>query len=241
VIRAALAAAIALTLLAPVAQPARAQTVSPAIATVDQDRLFADSMFGQRVQRDHEARVQALSQENRQIEAALIEEEQALTDQRSDLPPEDFRALADAFDDKVQRIRAEQDSKANTLGQLLDGDRQAFLRLTGPVLRALVIERGAVALLDQRVVILAAESIDITADAIARIDSSIGDGTDQNSAQPDDSPNTGPDASPSVQPEPRPDTEDGEDTAIETDASAPSTDIDGASTPAEPQPTQPTE
>lgn len=194
--RAFLSAAIAFAFFAPVAGPARAQNVVSPVVTVDQDRLFNNSQFGQRVQSDHETRVHLLSQENRLIEAELINEERALTEQRADLAADAFRTLADAFDDKVQRIRAEQDAKAATLGQALDNDRQEFLRLIGPVLQTLVIERGAVALLDRRAVIISADSIDITSAAVARIDSTIGDGTG--------APLTSQQVPATQQPEPRP-------------------------------------
>jgi len=235
--RAILTVTIALVLLAPAALPARAQTISAPIVTVVQDRLFSESRFGQRVQRDHEARVQALSQENRQIEAALIEEERSLTDQRVKLPAEEFRSLADAFDDKVQRIRAEQDAKANALGQLLDKDRQAFLSLTGPLLRTLVIERGAVALLDRRVVILAADSIDITGAAIARIDSRIGDGTSGESALPTDGPSDGSE----TQPAPRPQLDDINAPTEEPLSPSTSIELDSATDSEKPPTPQPTE
>lgn len=185
-VRALLIAGLALACLAPVAQMARAQSVSTQVVTVEQDRLFSETAFGQRVQRDHEARVQALSAENRRIEAALIAEEQALTDRRAEVEPSDFRALAEAFDDKVQRIRDEQDAKTAALTAVLERERQNFLRLSVPVLRLVMAERGASTLLDRRLVLISADTADITDAAIARIDLEFGDGADAPAAAPSD-------------------------------------------------------
>jgi hypothetical protein len=48
--------------------------------------------------------------------------------------------------------------------------------LTRPILGQLMVDRGAFAILDRRSVLLSLGSIDVTDDAIARIDTAIGDG-----------------------------------------------------------------
>ena len=87
------------------------------------------------------------------------------------MPADEFRALADAFDTKVQRIRAEQDRKGRELITLRESKRQEFLNNSLPVLAAIILDRGAVALLNRSDVFLSADAIDVTDEAIARIDS----------------------------------------------------------------------
>ncbi len=144
------------------------QVPSP-ILTLDQERLFNGSRAAERVSEEIARRTVELTAENRRIEAQLVAEELALTEERPNLPPAEFRALADAFDEKVQGIRDAQDAKARELQRLRDGERQEFLRRITPVLTEIVRERGAVAVLDRRSVFISAESIDITDEAIARI------------------------------------------------------------------------
>jgi Skp family chaperone for outer membrane proteins len=146
------------------------------ILTIDQDRVYAASAFGRRVAREIEVRAAELAAENRRIEAELEAEERALTEARATLPSEEFRARADAFDTRVVAIRAEQDAKARALGTLRDTAREAFWRDSLPALSQILTERGAVAILDRRVVFLAANAIDITDDAVARIDGVLGEG-----------------------------------------------------------------
>ena len=104
---------------------AGAQGADP-VLTIDPDRLFGETVYGLRILQAVEERSTALARENRQIEAELIAEERALTDQRPTLSVEEFRALADAFDEKVQRIRGEQDAKTRDVQALRETEQQKF-------------------------------------------------------------------------------------------------------------------
>lgn len=181
-------------------RPAKAQdfgrVVSP-IVTLDRDRLFAGTLYGQRVNRELESASTAMAAETRAIEAALEAEELALTEQRKTLEPEAFRELASAFDDKVQALRAEREAaEADLLGQI-EAAQTAFFNRIGPVLGQLVRERGAVLIVDRRAVLLSATDVDITSDAIARIDAVLGEGGDLGVEVP-----TVPDAEPPTEPVP---------------------------------------
>lgn len=161
----------------PTGQPAQtAPHVLPQVLTLDQERLFTDSAFGRRVQEELNARSRALAAENRRIEQELVAEERELTELRPTLSVEEFRARADAFDAKVERVRAEQDAKARALTAFLDAERQRFFAEMVPVLRDVVRARRALAILERRAVVIAADSIDVTDDVIAGIDARIGTG-----------------------------------------------------------------
>jgi Skp family chaperone for outer membrane proteins len=157
-------------------EPPTVFEVASPILTVDQERLFSASAFGRRVQADIEARSAALAAENRTIEAELVAEEQELTAARPGLSPEEFRARADAFDARVQRIRTEQDAKARDLGTFRETERERFASEIGGVLADIARSRGALAVLDRRALLVSADSIDITDVAIAAIDIRLGEG-----------------------------------------------------------------
>jgi Skp family chaperone for outer membrane proteins len=143
--------------------------VASSVLTLDQERLFNGSRVAARVAVEIERRSTELAAENREIEAKLVAEELDLTKRRPTLTPEEFRPLADAFDQKVQQIRAKQDAKAQELQRLGEEERQNFLRRITPILARIVRERGAVVILDRRSVFLSADTIDITDEAISRI------------------------------------------------------------------------
>ncbi|MBF9033797.1 OmpH family outer membrane protein [Rhodobacterales bacterium HKCCE2091] len=149
------------------------------ILVLDQDRFFAESAYGRRAQSELDSAGQTLAAENRRIEADLTAEELDLTERRETLPREEFVALAEDFDQRVEQIRSEQDAKARALTAAADAARQRFFELAVPVLLDLVRDRGAAVILDSRTVLLSAETVDITEAAIARIDEALGDGGEE--------------------------------------------------------------
>lgn len=149
--------------------PGLADAQTSQILTIDRDRLLGETRPGAAVMAGLEERVTALAAENKAIEDALIAEELDLTEQRSTLTPEDFRALADAFDARVQTLRAEQDDKERALNRAQEDARNAFVRDSANIISEIVRERGALMVIDRRYVYLSAGSIDITDEAIKRI------------------------------------------------------------------------
>lgn len=162
--------AAALLFCAPAAQ---AQEVQSSLLTLDQDQFFLESDFGRAAIERERAATAALEEENQRIQAELVAEEQALTDQRKSLSPEEFSARAAAFDEKVERIRAEQDAKAQALVAKREEERKAFLQVAGPVLNEILGERQATVILDKRLVIVSLSAIDITDEAIAKLNAAL--------------------------------------------------------------------
>lgn len=156
------------------AQEGASNPAKPAILVVDRERLFTSSAFGRAsIAREEEAAL-ALEAENNRIQNELVAEEQDLTILRKTLSAEDFAKRAEAFDEKVERIRAEQDAKARGLTKAREEDGKAFFVAVAPVLERLFNESGAVALLDKSVVILSLNLIDVTDEAIAQVDKVLG-------------------------------------------------------------------
>lgn len=172
------AAAFGLAALAFAAPDATAQgaPVSGDILVLNQDRLLSQTQYGQRIQRELEAASTALAAQNREIETQLTAEELELTELRETLATEDFRAMADEFDERVSGIRAAQDAKTRDLQAQADAVRQRFFEEIVPILLELVEAEGAAVLLDSRTVLLSAGSVDVTDRAIAEIDDVLGQG-----------------------------------------------------------------
>lgn len=164
-----LAICTALGMALPQGQAHAQQQIRSSVLVLDQERLFAESTFGIQLNRALEEASRRLAQENRQIEADLIEQERALTEARATMTPETFREAADAFDAQVSRFREEQDAKSEQLASQSDLERQRFLELVLPVLGGLLSEYGAYVFLDQRQVFLTDDRINVTDEAIARV------------------------------------------------------------------------
>lgn len=147
------------------------------VLMIDRNRLFSESAFGRAAEARFQAESQALIAENLRLEQALEAEERDLTDQRATLEPEAFQALAQEFDTKTEAIRAAQDAKSRAITAQRETDRQRFLQAAVPVLGELMGDAGAVAIFDKEMVILSLRGVDITDEAIERIDAALGDGS----------------------------------------------------------------
>ena len=158
-----------------IAAPAAGQPELPRMPVVvlDRDALFARSAFGQALRAELDAASEALVTENRRIEAELESEELALTERRATTDAEAFRALARAFNAKVEEIRAAQDAKADAIREQRARASQVFQDRAGPVLSRLAGEIGALVILDRRSVIASVEQVDITQLALERLDAEL--------------------------------------------------------------------
>jgi Skp family chaperone for outer membrane proteins len=144
--------------------------VESPVLTIDSERLFEDSAFGQAAIAEIEKLGASLAAENRRIEEELLQEEKQLTEIRPTVNPVEFRGMADAFDSKVQEIRRRQDAKSRELNVRLEERRVMFLNAAAPVLEKLMREAGAAIVLEQRSVFISSNIVDITQIAIERLD-----------------------------------------------------------------------
>jgi len=151
---------------------------SSLLLTIHSDRLFSESAYGKRVAQEMEGRSAVLMAENRRIEAELRAEELDLAERRSTTDPEAFRALAEAFDQKVQETRRTQEAKFLEITNAREEARREFRQTSIPILERIMTETGAAAILEQSTVLLSAEAIDVTDLAIARVDAILGDGAE---------------------------------------------------------------
>lgn len=172
--RASLWAAVLMGVLSGAPIPLSAQTLAPSaplpFRILDQERLFQGSQLGQRILEDLRQAQQALEAENQQIFDQLAAEERALTEQRASLSPEEFRALADAFDARVTEIRAEREARAQELFAQTEAETQRFFDRALPILGQMMADEGVAALLRPETVILGVDALDITDRAIAAMD-----------------------------------------------------------------------
>ena len=160
---------------------ARAQqlgVVTSDIVVIDTERLLTETDYGKRLQREIQAARDRLIARNERIASDLEAEEQALTEQRPKMPPDEFRAMADAFDTKVTRLRNEAESNSQQLERRRERAPLQFMRVAQPVLAELLDEAEAVAMFDLRSVLLHDKVADVTDLAIMRINARIGAGPD---------------------------------------------------------------
>ena len=150
------------------------ETIS--IGTLDQDALFRNSLFGQRVLQEVSDESELLLAKELSLQSELETEEQSLTVKRKTIKIDEFKKLAAEFDKKVQKIRLETTEARISLSNYSDSERNRFFKIVIPILVQVSEEFGLSTLLDNRMVILSLK--DITDVAVKRVDKAIGDGVD---------------------------------------------------------------
>lgn len=199
------------------------------ILVIDFEALFRNSEFGRAIQSDLDEKSRALAAENARIDRELAAEEKALTAQRGTLAAEDFRNLADDFDARVQQLRAEQDEKAQAINRLQAEEQLQFRQAAVPILGQLMLETGALIVMEKRSVLVFNDGIDVTEITAERLDAVQANALDSptpgtvEGTIPDVSQDTGPEATPNPQPEPTPEPtpEYTPETGIESGSDAP--------------------
>jgi Skp family chaperone for outer membrane proteins len=166
------------------------------ILTLDWEELYARSAWGQRVAAEIEATSIDLNTENTRIADDLVAEEKALTTRRAGMPASAFRAEADAFDARVVGIRRAQEIKARSIAARSDSERSKFIENAMQLLDPMIEARGAVVVIDRRVIIRGAGAVDVTADLIERADAAFGDGAALSASDPAAEPTLAPQTAP---------------------------------------------
>jgi Skp family chaperone for outer membrane proteins len=137
---------------------------------INQEHILTGSKTGQALLAEEERQRDALRTEARALDQLFEAEERRLTEQRPTLPPGEFRKLSDAFDARVVQARRDQDARAETLAQEFDQRRRQFYARVAPILVMLMDRYRAPAIFDESSVLLADQSLNITAEVIAEID-----------------------------------------------------------------------
>lgn len=141
-----------------------------AILFVNQERLLVESELGKRILAEETSERAALSAEGEAIATQLEADELALTELRQQVPPEEFRQQADAFNLRVEQIRAEQFAKDQAQAAKSETRRRAFFNIAGQVLGDILRQSRASAIMDRRAVLLFDTGLEVTDQAIVALD-----------------------------------------------------------------------
>jgi Skp family chaperone for outer membrane proteins len=153
--------------------PGHAQETPPPFLLLNQERILTGSRAGQAILAEEEAARDALRAEAREIDSRFEAEERRLTALRGEVEPEEFRALADAFDEEVIRARREQDERATAVALEFEQRRRQFYAEVAPLLVGILSRYEAHAIFDESAVLLADQSLNITDAVIAEIDAAM--------------------------------------------------------------------
>lgn len=140
------------------------------ILVINQELLLNGSNLGQHILALEQLEQAALIEEGSTKSEVFIAEELALTSQRDTLSAEEFRALADDFDTRVEAYRTESALNDRALLLRAEARRRLFFQINVPILGAILRKYRSAAILDHRSLLLFDTSLDITQEAIEQLD-----------------------------------------------------------------------
>ncbi len=162
-----------------VSVPAKAEdgaTAKPAvILIVNTEQLFAQSKVGQSIRKQAQAQAEALQSENEKKSKEMEAEAKKLGDQRALLSQDEFQKKVEALQKKDRQLQKTMQEKGQAfqLGtQQARAKVQAALR---PIFVDIMKERGGTVLLDQSVVLAGGVDLDITQEALKRLNEKLSD------------------------------------------------------------------
>ncbi|PTQ68012.1 OmpH family outer membrane protein [Celeribacter persicus] len=150
-------------------EKARSRLVFP-VLVFDRARVLTQSAAGKALEERIEAAHTALLEENTRIYDELEAEEQELADIRNSLSEEVFRPRAQAFDEKVEALRAEQDRKGQAIQAQYDEGLTSLEEEINTVLASIAREYGALLVFERGQVYLLSGAIDVSGMLIERLD-----------------------------------------------------------------------
>ena len=150
-----------------------AKTPAAIILVVDMMRVQDQAVAAKSVQtqiRDFEAKLQAQA---KAAEVKLKDDEAKLKQQQTILAPDQFDAQRRAFETRVGEEQRKLQERQRDIQIAVRKAQGALLQALEPVLKELLAERGGNILVDRRMILTAADNLDVTNSVIERLDKRI--------------------------------------------------------------------
>ena len=168
------AMAAALPSAAQTGVPAAGEDASgPVIAVIDMQRILRESLAVSQMQRKIEELRQAYQAEFRERDRELRQNDQELARQRSNLSADDFAQKRQEMERKVAEVQRGVQQRRRSLdrifGQGMSKVREALIAIVNEV----AAERNIDVVLAKSTVVAVKQELDITAEVLARLDSSL--------------------------------------------------------------------
>jgi outer membrane protein len=151
------------------AAPPPTGTPAPKILVIDRAAILRGSFVGQNIMKQVQALTVTAEGGLKGRDAALRSEGQALQQQLAILSPSVKAAKIKAFEAKQAALQQDVQKQQGLIQGGVLKARQQVEQALGPILQAIMTERGANLLLDRNAVVLGTVDVDITSVAITRL------------------------------------------------------------------------
>jgi Skp family chaperone for outer membrane proteins len=154
----------------PAASPGATATPNPKILVIDRSAILRQSAAGKDMIAQIDVLSKAAETEFKGEEDKLRGDAQALQQQMAVLAPEVRNQKAKEFEARQQALQKKVQERQNQIQAGVYKSRKQIEDALGPILEALMTERGANLLFDRNAIVLGTVDVDVTAVAIQRLD-----------------------------------------------------------------------
>jgi len=140
------------------------------ILVVDVQRVLAEAQAAVQLREEIAAREQRLQEAFRSEDLEFARRDQMLTEERSELSPEEFQRRRQSFAIDVARLQSERQEAREALNQRLREGMQSVQLALFRVVREVAQERGASLVMAKNSVVLVHADYEITDSVIRRLD-----------------------------------------------------------------------
>lgn len=154
-------------------------SINSLLLTVDSKKLFLESAWGRRVIQELEDNGRTLQHENENLIATMSKREAEINELRRTGDEENFLKEANAFDEwanSTRRERAELDDQRLAKAA---SEESRFFQEALPTIQSMMNTYEASVIIEKNSALISEESIDITDELVAELDSVLGDGKEE--------------------------------------------------------------
>jgi outer membrane protein len=150
-----------------------AQNVPLVVGIVDVQKILANSLAGQSLEKAWSTKSKTLNAEIGKAEQDLRARRQKLDQQRSSLPPADYQAQMVQLEKDVLAARKNFSTKRKTLEQAKNKGLETIFKTLDLVIQDVAKKRGLTLVLNRSLVVVAAENWDISAEVQKGLDAKL--------------------------------------------------------------------
>jgi len=153
------------------AQEQKGPLPDPVVLVVDKSAILQMSKAGQDMGRQVQAYAQTIRAQLEPQAKALRAEGEALRTQVASLSPEERQRRVAAFENKQQQLQQLAAGKEQVMKDAVGKAQQALSQKMGPILKDIMAQRHANMIVDKQAVVFGTDpSLDVTAEAVKRLD-----------------------------------------------------------------------
>ena len=143
------------------------------IGVIDINKILAEANAA--VEAAEEIEKIAIEKENeiKSSDEEIIKEQNLLIESQSIMAPEAFEAKRIEYESKIQTYNSERQSKLMKIDELIAISRNDILNAIKPILEEISNEKGITIILEKTSIMLNAEKMDITNEALKRLNKSL--------------------------------------------------------------------